>query len=64
MRKKIFVTVFGGCAYVIEETVPEGFEVQIIDFDNIEAGDSFPSKEAMECCAKHDLYEPRRVLRG
>ena len=61
--KKIFVTVAGGCAYVIDETVPYGFEVEIIDFDNIEAGDSFPSKEAREYCSKHDLFESPRVLR-
>jgi glutamate synthase domain-containing protein 3 len=61
--EKIFVTVTGGCAYVIDETVPQGFEMEIIDFDNIEAGDKFPSKEAQEYCAKHDLYEPRQSLR-
>ncbi len=60
--KKIFVTVTGGCAYVIDDTVPEGFEVEIVDFDNIEAGDGFPSKEAQEYCAKHNLYEPPRAL--
>ena len=36
--KKILVTVSGGCATVIEETVPEGFEIEIIDFDNIRSG--------------------------
>ena len=61
--KKIFVTVSGGCAYVLEDTVPRGFRVEIIDFDNIEAGDSFPSGEAREYCAKHDLYEPPPVRR-
>jgi hypothetical protein len=60
---KIFVTVSGGCAYVADDTVPAGCEVEIIDFDNIEAGDSFPSKEASEYCAKHNLYEPPRVPR-
>jgi hypothetical protein len=58
---KIFVTVSGGCAYVIEDTVPKGFEVEVIDFDNIEAGDSFPSTEARDYCSKHDLYEPPRA---
>jgi len=61
--KKIFVTVTGGCAYVIDDTVPKGFEVEIIDLDDIEAGDSFPSKEAREYCVKHDLYETPRWLR-
>ena len=60
---KIFVTVSGGCAYVIEATVPQGFAVEIIDFDNIEGGDSFPSEEARNYCAKHDLYEAPRALR-
>jgi hypothetical protein len=60
---KIFVTVSGGCAYVVDDTVPADCEVEIIDFDNIEAGDSFPSREASEYCAKHNLYEPPRVLR-
>ncbi len=59
--KKIFVTVSGGCAYVMEDTVPKGFTVEIIDFDNIEAGDGFPSAEALEYCAKHDLYEAPRA---
>ena len=59
---KIFVTVSGGCAYAIEDTVPQGFTVEIIDFDNIEAGDNFPSEEAREYCTKHDLYEAPRAL--
>jgi hypothetical protein len=61
--KTIFVTVTGGCAYVMDDTVPQGFQVEIIDFDNIEAGDSFPSEEARTYCAEHDLYEAPRVLR-
>ena len=60
---RIFVTVSGGCAYVIEDTVPQGFAVEIIDFDNIEAGDSFPSDEARKYCAKHGLYEAPPALR-
>ena len=36
----------------MEDTVPKGFEVEIVDFDNIEAGDSFPSEEAREYCAR------------
>ena len=61
MRKKIFVTVSGGCAYVLGDTVPDGFEVEIIDFDDIDAGDSFPSIQALNYCVKHDLYEPPRM---
>jgi hypothetical protein len=59
--KKIFVTVSGGCAYVMEDTVPQGFTVEVVDFDNIEAGDNFPSVEALEYCTKHDLYEAPRA---
>lgn len=61
--KKIFVTVSGGCAYVMHDTVPSGFEVEIIDFDNIEAGDAFPSSEARNYCAKNGLHEAPRALR-
>ena len=43
---KIFVRVSGGCAEVCQDTVPAGVEVEVVDFDNIEAGDSFPSAEA------------------
>jgi hypothetical protein len=60
---KIFVTVSGGCAYVMEDTVPQGFTVEVIDFDNIAAGDDFPSQEAHQYCMKHDLYEPPRPQR-
>jgi hypothetical protein len=47
----------------MDDTVPRGFSVEIIDFDNIGAGDSFPSEEARDYCTRHDLYEPRRVSR-
>ncbi len=62
VTKKIFITVSGGCAYVMEDTVPEGFIVEVIDFDNIEAGDRFPSAEALKYCAQHNLYEAPRAL--
>ena len=62
--KKIFITVSGGCAYAIQGTVPQDFEVEIIDFDNIGAGDRFPSDEAREYCAVNNLCSPPRpVLR-
>jgi len=64
MMNKIFVTVSGGCAYVIDGTVPRGFKLEIIDFDNIEEGGRFPSEEAREYCTKHGLYEPPGALRG
>ena len=57
--EKIFVTVSGGCAYIMEDTVPPGYDVEIIDFDNIDAGDDFPSEEARAYSVKHDLYTPR-----
>lgn len=48
--EKIFVTVSGGVAHVMEDTVPRGYEIEVIDFDNIEAGDGFPSDEALLYC--------------
>jgi len=52
---KIFITVSGGVAYVVEETVPAGYVVEVVDFDNIKAGDTFPSEEAHEYYMKHRL---------
>jgi hypothetical protein len=60
---KIFVTVSGGCGYVMEDTVPKGFAVEIIDLDNIEAGDNFPSREARNYCTQNGLYEAPRAKR-
>jgi predicted DNA binding CopG/RHH family protein len=34
--KTILVVVRGGVAYVVEETVPKGIAVEIIDFDNLQ----------------------------
>lgn len=62
--KKIFVTVSGGCAYVIEDTVPPGYVVEIIDFDNIGAGGAFPSETAREYCLASALYDPSRIPQG
>jgi hypothetical protein len=59
--RKIFITVSGGCAYSMDDTVPEGYEVEIIDFDSIEAGDSFPSPEARMYCFERGLYEAARL---
>jgi hypothetical protein len=56
--KKILITVSGGVAYVMEDTVPPGYVAEIIDFDNIEAGDDFPSEEARQYCMKRDLSPP------
>lgn len=36
-KKLIFVVVRGGVAEVIESTVPDGVEVEIIDYDNLAA---------------------------
>ena len=58
--KKIFVTVHGGCAYVVEDTVPQGVAVEVIDFDNIGAGSDFPSDEARVYCTKNNFYDPLR----
>lgn len=59
--KKIFVTVVGGCAHVMEDTVPDGFEVEIIDFDNIGAGDGFPSDASYKYCTGRGLYDAPRA---
>ena len=37
----ILVVVRGGVAYVVEETVPKGIEVEIIDFDNLQEPEDF-----------------------
>ena len=60
--QKIFITVSGGVAHVMEDTVPQGYVAEIIDFDNIAAGDDFPSDEALQYCAEHGLYEPLQSL--
>ena len=60
--EKIFITVSGGVAYVMEDTVPPGYVVEIIDFDHIGAGDDFPSEQAREYCVEHGLYQPPRSL--
>ena len=48
--KKIFIMVTGGVAYVAEESVPSGWKVEIIDFDNIDEGEDFRSDEARQYC--------------
>lgn len=53
--RKIFVTVAGGVAYVLEGTVPLGYEVEIIDFDNIREGDDRRSEEAKLYCSSLDI---------
>jgi hypothetical protein len=53
--QKIFIVVRGGVAYVMEDTVPPGCVAEIIDFDNIEAGDEFPSDEARAYCATSEI---------
>ena len=59
--KKLFVTVSGGVAYIMEDTLPPGYVAEIIDFDDIEEGGSFPSREALDYCLKRDLYVPPRA---
>jgi hypothetical protein len=34
--KTILIAVKGGVAYVVDETVPKGIAIEIIDFDNLE----------------------------
>ena len=54
-RRKIFVTVTGGVAYPFQETVPDGYEVEIIDYDNIREGSDGRSEEAKRFCLKNRL---------
>jgi hypothetical protein len=58
MQRKIFVVVRGGVAYAMEDTIPEGFELEIVDFDNIAAGDRFSSNEARRFCEMKGLWPP------
>ena len=58
--EKIFVPVSGGVAHIMQDTVPPGFDVEIIDFDNIGAGDDFPSEQARQYFTERGLYEPVR----
>ena len=53
--KKLFVTVSGGCAYVMEDTVPHGFAVEVIDCDNIEAPEA---SRGSACCERLDARRP------
>jgi len=39
-KKTIFVTVLGGVAEVDTTTVPEGVEVEIVDFDELDETDT------------------------
>ena len=56
-KHKVFVAVSGGVAYVMEDTLPPGYVAEIIDFDNINAGDDFPSTESREYSIEHGLYQ-------
>lgn len=55
MKTKIFVTVSGGVAYAVEESVPPGYELEIIDFDNIKAGEDTRSDEAKNFCVSRGI---------
>ena len=46
MAHKIFIIVSGGVAYEVKDSVPRGYDVEIIDFDNIREGDDRRSQEA------------------
>jgi hypothetical protein len=56
---KILITVRGGRPYVINETVPKGYVVELVDYDNIEEGDSWPSVEARVYCEQVLGYTPK-----
>ena len=58
--KKIFVTVTGGVAEVCEDTVPAGYTVEIIDFDNIEDMTRLPGETFTEWVLRWlEAYEAR-----
>ena len=59
MNRKIFVSVIGGVAYPVQATVPPGYEVEIVDFDDIDETGEFPSKEAFEHYLGTGLYEEK-----
>ena len=42
--------VTGGVTYVAEDSVPSGWKVEIIDFDNIDEGEDLRSDEARQYC--------------
>ncbi|MGA9060388.1 MAG: hypothetical protein WB341_01855 [Terracidiphilus sp.] len=56
--KRVFVTVSGGCAEFLNDTLPPGYVGEVIDFDNIQEGDAFPSDEAQAYCLRNGLYDP------
>jgi|APFre7841882630_1041343.scaffolds.fasta_scaffold394107_1 hypothetical protein len=53
--KKIFVVVNGGVAYPVDESVPFGYELEVIDFDNIKEGDDRRSDAAKSFCLLHGI---------
>jgi hypothetical protein len=53
--KKIFVIVSGGVAYPGEQTVPAGYEIEIIDFDDIKEGQDDRSEEAKSYCSLNQI---------
>jgi len=59
--KKVFVIVSGGCAEFLNDTLPPGFVGEVIDFDNIQEGDAFPSEEARIYCVRKGLYDPQQA---
>jgi spore coat polysaccharide biosynthesis protein SpsF (cytidylyltransferase family) len=67
----ILVVVRGGAAYVIEDTVPKGTAVEIIDFDNLQDADDLKdpttpefSKTARDYIARTDKDVAARLASG
>jgi hypothetical protein len=56
---RILIVVRGGRPYVINETVPNGYIVELVDYDNIEEGDRWPSEEARAYCEQVLGYTAR-----
>ncbi|MGA9564099.1 MAG: hypothetical protein WBS19_01120 [Candidatus Korobacteraceae bacterium] len=47
-KNKIFVIVERGLAEVVQETVPFGCIVEVVDLDAIRLGDTYPSRQARQ----------------
>jgi len=59
-KSKIFITVIGGVAYPVEATLPLGYEVEIVNFDDIDETGEFPSRQAFDYYLGTGLYTDRR----
>ena len=54
-KKQILVVVYQGIANVIEDTVPDGYRVRIVDLDAIKVGDELLTPEAAKAIRRLGL---------